>query len=116
MDEELRTLKRRAETTYDIMDEVAYLRAKLRVFPGNFLISNAMGTISQAVADCHTTSGTTIAEETIDSVIYTESGCNCGKNENMCKSYCDTYSWCIVRLKDGKYGVASESSDTSGHG
>ncbi len=45
--------------------------------------------------------------------------CGCKGWGSDCESYydiCDTSSFVVVELTNGKYGVASESSDTSGHG
>lgn len=38
------------------------------------------------------------------------------REKGVCNSYCDSGSEAYFRLKDGRYVIAVESSDTSGHG
>jgi len=46
-------------------------------------------------------------------------GCGCrglSPNYDTCGSYCDTESFAVAKLPDGRYVVIHESSDTTGHG
>ncbi len=43
------------------------------------------------------------------------SWCACG-TEGGCGRYCDSEGVALFLLKDGRYAVAEESSDSSGHG
>ena len=46
-------------------------------------------------------------------------GCNriaINENYDTCGSYCDTQSFAVAILADGRYAVATESSDSTGHG
>lgn len=58
------------------------------------------------------------AKDDVKMCLYVESGCSCGTNSKgtTCDSYCDTWSTSILVLKDGRFVMAHESSDTSGHG
>jgi hypothetical protein len=78
----------------------------------------AMDVVHQASADCHQGPEVTFKEEDVEKVFYCDGGCNCGtlSEKTTCNTYCDTWSKAIFRLKDGRYVVSEESSDTTGHG
>ena len=54
----------------------------------------------------------------IEKVYGADYGCNCGSwlTGTNCKDYCDSWGSALFRLKSGKYVIAEESADTSGHG
>lgn len=119
-DDRLKTLQRRALETRDIADEVAYLGALMRMGPtSKHDIGAGLAIVDQAISSCHDARREGVAEETIDRVVYLDAGCNCGSlsgGGDVCRGICDTWSWCILALKDGRFVFAHESSDTSGHG
>ena len=50
-------------------------------------------------------------------VIAAFEGCMCAWGGNPpCNSYCDSDGVAVVLLKDGRFAVCREGSDTSGHG
>jgi hypothetical protein len=53
---------------------------------------------------------------TVSEVIAGSRWCNCGEGEAMCHSCCDTGSVVLFLAADGRYVVAREDSDTTGHG
>ena len=58
-----------------------------------------------------------VKADEIAKVVATRQWCSCevGGGE-PCHSYCDSYGAAVYLLKDGKYAVVTEQSDTSGHG
>ena len=55
--------------------------------------------------------------DTIATVEYARQWCYCEIDGGKpCGSHCDSSGCAVFRLKDGTYAVASESSDSSGHG
>lgn len=68
-------------------------------------------------ANCEDHPVTEITESDIASVICSRQWCYCEiEGREACKSFCDTSGAAIYGLRDGRYAVAFESSDTSGHG
>lgn len=58
-----------------------------------------------------------VSKDEIVGVVVTRQWCNCEvAGEAPCNSYCDTAGCAIYRTAMGGFIVASESSDTSGHG
>lgn len=83
-----------------------------------FTVENVWSVVDTAAMDCHRGSKIDFNENDIAKVFYYNSGCNCGDlfDEKMCNTWCDTWSIAIFQLKDGRYILANEASDTSGHG
>jgi hypothetical protein len=72
-------------------------------------------------ASCSDHPITCVTEEELDGATTLIAGgrCNCtemNEDYNTCRSYCDTESFALGRLADGRYLVVEESSDSSGHG
>jgi hypothetical protein len=84
----------------------------------NFTTADAMPVIATASSDCHPGAFPEIKEDDIDVVYFAKSYCMCGDSlsNTMCKSWCDSGSIAVFSLKNGKYIIAQEDSDTSGHG
>ena len=60
---------------------------------------------------------TDVREEEVAETIASRQWCYCEAGGGQpCNSYCDTYGAALYRLIDGRYAIAVESSDTSGHG
>ena len=59
-----------------------------------------------------------IDEDDIASVIAAFSGCYCEwyRDSEPYNHHCDSMSTAVLLLKDGRYAVIHESSDTTGHG
>lgn len=57
-------------------------------------------------------------KDDVATCLLVESSCSHGTASagTLCRSYCDTSSESILVLKDGRYVMAHESSDTTGHG
>lgn len=79
-----------------------------------FTVDEAWGVIEQA-AECgdHPIS-LDFKKEDIGEVFWYETHCCCGPGH--CGSYCDSDSTAAFKLKDGRYVLAQEGSDSSGHG
>lgn len=117
-DQDLRALQRKALASKDISDEIRYLAEWLRSSPTGESIAEAMGVVITAVMNCHDGARAEVTLENIDLALVVESGCSCGTHREgtTCSSLCDTWSFAVMRLKDGRFAYAQESSDTSGHG
>jgi hypothetical protein len=109
-DAELRELRRTALATRDIGDEVRCLVAARRagVFGKPGSVDDAMRVVSEAVKECHQTSSVRVERDQIASVL------DCREEESTW--YSDSWSKCVVELRDGRFAYAYESSDSSGHG
>lgn len=80
-----------------------------------FTSSDAMGVVDQA--NCHDHPCVVpFTEADIDTVYHFDAWCNCGSLGQRCGSYCDSGSCAIFTLKDGRWVLAQEDSDSSGHG
>lgn len=72
-------------------------------------------------ANCSDHPITCVTKEELEGAITLIAGGHCGCNEmnedyETCNSYCDTESFALGRLADGRFLVVEESSDSSGHG
>lgn len=77
-------------------------------------VDDAWGVVAQA-SDCSDHPiNLDFKKEDIETVFHHEEHCCCGPGH--CGSYCDSGSTAAFKLKDGRYVLASESSDSSGHG
>jgi hypothetical protein len=80
-----------------------------RNYEGAGTIDRAWATVCTAFSDCHEKPpGSSFTKEDIDRVFY------CWERSYV--DWADTNSYAVFRLKSGKYVVASEWSDSSGHG
>ena len=60
---------------------------------------------------------TDLREDEVAETIASRQWCSCEESGGPpCHSYCDTSGAALYRLIDGRYAIAVESSDTSGHG
>jgi len=64
---------------------------------------------------------TCVTEKELEGAVTLIAGgcCNCtemSEDYNTCGSHCDTQSFALGRLADGRFLVVEESSDSSGHG
>lgn len=58
-------------------------------------------------------------KEDIAEVLHFGGKCCCtsfNPEYNTCKSWCDTDSFAVLKLKDGRFATFWEGSDSSGHG
>ena len=75
--------------------------------------------VVESASDCgnHPITCEAFTKDDIAQVLAYRFGCSCkGAPNTQCDTYCDRWSFAAMRLKNGKYVVAQEWSDTSGHG
>jgi hypothetical protein len=78
------------------------------VYEGVGTAEDAWITVTDAASDCHENKGADFNEEDIEKVFY----CQWANHQE----YADTDSTTVFRLKNGKYVIAREWGDSSGHG
>lgn len=76
--------------------------------------NDAWGVVAQASECGDHPCDVQFKKEDIQTVFYYETHCCCGPGH--CGSYCDSDSTAAFRLSDGRYVLAQEGSDSSGHG
>ena len=71
--------------------------------------------ICETATRCSDHPGTFPPIEEWEKVLGAETWCSCYNDKelsNFCGSWCDSYGLAVVKLKNGKFLVAQESSDT----
>lgn len=75
--------------------------------------------ICKTATKCSDHPGTFPPVKEWETVLGAETWCSCYSQtleSNFCGDYCSSYGVAVVKLKNGKFLVAQESSDSSGHG
>ena len=80
------------------------------------LLASAKSVVASAT-QCQDHPCTAPEEKDWDAVVSARQWCSCEESGGShCGGCCDSAGAALVRLKDGSFFVACESSDTSGHG